>query len=386
MLCKVSFCLRREQDAMPTVNSDVSKDSRFIESIINGMYDWVRVLDRNDNILYINDAMSQALGNPPLGEKCYKLLGRSAPCEACISRMTVFHGHPHEKEEIINEKIYSVMSSPIKNEAGEVTAVVEVLRDVTLMKQLQKQLLLQNKRLQEDLDMAKKLQCSLLPKNLPEDKLNFSFLYKPCESLGGDFLDIFPIDKDHVGVYIADVSGHGVSASMLTVFLRSAINKRTLSPAKALSELYKEFNSSSFDQDFYITVFYAIIDTEDKEIIYSNAGHNVSPIIFNTDRFELLRVPGIPISNWLKEPSYQNRRLKFSTGDRLFLYTDGIVEIKNERDEQYGEERLLNILLNDPGTPNGILNRIMDNACEFAGINDVVTIPDDITIGLLEMK
>ncbi|MCX7922856.1 MAG: SpoIIE family protein phosphatase [Clostridia bacterium] len=364
----------------------VAEGNQFIKDIIDGMFDWVRVVDRDSNIIYMNKAMSEALKNAPLGQKCYSVLGRSAPCENCISRKAVFDGHSYEKEEIINGRFFSVMSSPVRNEAGEIFASVEVLRDVTHMKQLQQRILEQNKKLQNDLNIAKTLQCSLLPKELPEDKISFSFIYKPCEALGGDFLDVFKIDQTHIGIYIADVSGHGVSASMLTVFLRSSINKKLLSPAAALEELYLEFNNSNLHHDLYITVFYAIIDTENKSIMYSNAGHNVSPIIFNEDRFELLRTPGIPISNWLDSPGYVDKQAKLSNGDRIFFYTDGIIELKNPANEQFGEERLLDILLNDPAEPNIVLNRVLDKACGFADIKNIAKIADDITIALLEIK
>lgn len=359
--------------------------SNFIESIINGMYDWVRVLDRDDNILFINKAMADAIGGEPVGSKCYSALGRKEPCENCTSRKAIFDGKAHEKEEIINNRIYSVMGSPVKNEQGEVIAVVEVLRDVTHTRQLQNKLIQQNKILQDDLNMAKKLQCSLLPKRLPEDKIKFSFLYKPCEALGGDFLDIYMIDEDHVGLYIADVSGHGVPASMLTVFLRSTIDKKTLSPAKALTGLYHEFNKSDFDHDFYITVFYAVIDIKNNTMTYSNAGHNVCPIIFSPGKFEILMAPGIPISNWVDTPQYTEKSVPLTGGDRLFLYTDGIIEMKNPQGEQYGEEKLLQILLNSVSEPNGTLKEIVDNACEFAEITSSNVIPDDITMALLEI-
>ncbi|MCX7709776.1 MAG: SpoIIE family protein phosphatase [Clostridia bacterium] len=373
-------------DRNPLNLGNLPADARFIENIINGMYDWVRVLDRDDNILYINKAMAEAVGDNPVGVKCYKAIGRSSPCENCTSRQAVFNGSPQEKEEIIHDKIYSVMSSPIKNDQGEIVAVVEVLRDVTQTRKLQKLLLEQNKRLKDDLDMAKKLQCSLLPKEIPEDKMKFSFLYKPCETLGGDFLDIFMVDRDHAGIYIADVSGHGVPASMLTVFLRSTFNKKTISPAQALRELYYEFNKSHFDRDFYISVFYAVINLESKTAVYSNAGLNVCPIVFNTDKFEILMTPGIPISNWVEQPEYIDRTISLKSLDRIFLYTDGVIELKNSSNEQYGEERLLNILLKDTSDPAGTLLHIMDSACEFAGISNTRSIPDDITLALIELK
>jgi len=360
--------------------------SRFIKDIIDGMYDWVRVLDRDNNIIYINKAMAEGLGDYPIGKKCYNVLGKDEPCENCISRQAVFKGHPHEKEEIINGRTFSVMSSPVKDESGNIVAVVEVLRDITHMKQLYMKILQQNEKLQSDLNIARKLQCSLLPKELLKDKIDFAFLYRPCEALGGDFLDIFEVDRNHIGIYIADVSGHGVSASMLTIFLRSSIDKRTLSPAEALKKLYREFNHQDFAKDLYITVFYAIIDLENGKMVYSNAGHNVSPIVFNKERFEVLRVPGIPISNWVESAEYTDISTTLQKGDRLFLYTDGIIELRNKSNEQFGEERLLKILLGDPSTPSIVLNRIVESACNFADIEDKSSIADDITVALLEIK
>lgn len=364
----------------------LKKNRHFVEDVVDGMFDWVRVLDRNDNVIYMNKAMSDGLGNPEIGLKCYQFIGRNEPCLNCISRKTIFDDTSHEKEEIIGEKVFSVMSSPLKNETGEIIAVVEVLRDITQVRQLQKELVRQNFKLNDELKLAKKLQCSLLPKHLPEDKIDFSFVYKPCDELGGDFLDIFKIDEQHVGIYIADVSGHGVPASMLTVFLRSSLNKKLLSPANALKELYQEFNISSLDENLYITIFYAVIDLEDMTMNYSNAGHNACPIIFNSDRFEMLRLPGIPISNWMEKPEYMDGSTKLRKGDKIFFYTDGIVEMRNKANEQFGQDRFLDMLLNTELEPTRLLNSIVDAACSFAGIPNISEIPDDITMALLEMQ
>lgn len=360
----------------------------MIEYIINGMYDWVRVIDLDDNLVFVNKAMSESLEGALIGKKCYNAIGRDTPCENCVSRSAVKNGLPQLKEEIILGRTYSIMSSPIKDNNGKIIAVVEVLRDITEMKKLQKEIINQNKKLQSELNMAKKLQCSLLPKELPEDTIDFSYIYKPCETLGGDFLDIFKIDSEHIGVYIADVSGHGVAASMLTVFLRSSIDKNLLSPAAALKKLYKEFNSDYSDQDYYITVFYAIIDLKNNTLVYSNAGHNVSPIIFSLDRkrFELLRTPGIPISSWVEDPIYTDRQVVLEKGDRFFLYTDGIIELKNTINEQFGEDRLVSVLLSENSSPNVVLDQIIKAASKFAGTQSYSHVSDDITMALIEFK
>ncbi len=357
----------------------------LIEDIINGMSDWVRVLDLDCNIIYINKAMEEALKKPIVGKKCYEAFNKHEPCENCVSRKSMSDVKTYEKEEVFEDKIFSVMSSPLKNSNGDVIAVVEVLRDITGLKQMQKEIVNQNRKLHNDLDMARKLQMSLLPSKLPEGRVRFSFVYKPCETLGGDFIDIFDIDKDHLGIYIADVSGHGVSSSLLTVFLRSVINKNTLSPSEALTELYNEFNIIGFDTDLYITIFYSIIDLNNMTLTYSNAGHNICPIVFGNSRFDVLRKSGIPISDWVDKPEYTNNCISLNKGDKIFYSSDGIIEVRNSSKEQFGEERLLDILLNDKSGPDSILNNIFTKACNFAGIESLSQIYDDITMAILEV-
>lgn len=363
------------------------KESRpFIEDIVDGMYDWVRVLDMNDNVIYMNKAMSDSIGKNMIGSKCYNAIGRKEPCSNCIFRKSVFDGACHEKEEFINGRIFSVMSSPIRNTEGKIVAAVEVLRDTTQLKQLYQETQHQNEKFKAELEMARKLQASLLPDPIADHRLDFSFIYTPCEALGGDFLDIFRIDDSHIGLYIADVSGHGVPASLLTVFLRSALDKKQLSPAKALEDLYHEFNHSKLDNELYITIFYAIINLDRKTMLFSNAGLNVSPLLYGEKRFELLRLPGIPISNWMEKPEYINRSIGLNTGDKLFLYSDGILEMRNAENEQYGEDRLLDIIMNKSLTPKQLLLSIKKSAFQFAGIRSAGQLQDDVTMALLEIK
>ncbi len=361
-------------------------ESIFIEDIIDGMQDWVRVISRDGTVLFVNKPMRDGLGYDAVGRKCFEVLGRSSPCPNCISSLQG-ENIPNRKEEIINGHVFSVTSSPLKSfESNNVEAVIEVLHDITDLKVLSRELEKQNVQLKEDLSIARKLQCSLLPKQQSVgDNISFSYVYKPCEMIGGDFLDIFEIDQDHVGIYIADVSGHGVAASMLTMFLRAAIDKSSLSPSKVLTQLYEEFNKNSFEDELYISVFYGIINISDYSISYSNAGLNVSPILFSGNDYKLLRATGIPISNWVDKPEYTEVTQKLSPKDRLLFYTDGIIEIKNNSNEQFGEDRIVEHFLNNNLKPSSIISKLVDKALSFSGhsMHDII---DDITVALLEMK
>ena len=357
----------------------------FIEDIIDGMNDWVRVINTEGTLLFINKSMRLAIGANSLGKKCYEVLGRTDPCPNCVT------WHKQEKmmnlkEEVVNGRYYSISSSPLRNSYGEIEAYVEVFHDITEIRTISKILEAQNAKLKEDLMIARRLQCNLLPKkNSLNDKLDFSYIYKPCETLGGDFLDIFKIDDSHVGIYIADVSGHGVAASMLTMFLRAALDKSQLSPAKVLESLYNDFSKSGFDDDLYIAVFYGILNLENYSFTYSNAGLNVVPIVFSGDNYQLLRVAGIPISTWVECPVYNEKMINISSGDRLFFYTDGIIEIKNNKKEQFGEDRLISHIQETKDTPAEILSSLIDKATSFAGTTSK-DILDDITVSIVEIK
>lgn len=341
----------------------------------------------NDNVIYMNKAMADAVGHDSLSKKCYEALGRSEPCENCTTRKVVFSGISFEKEEFFNNRYFSVMSSPLRNKEGKIVAVVEVLRETTQIKKLYREMEEQNRNLKIEIELAKKLQASLLPSPPSDPRLDFSLLFIPCKELGGDFIDTFYIDDSHLGLYLADVSGHGVPASLLTVFMRTALNKKLLSPAKALEELYYEFSRSNLDGDMYISVFYAIINLDKKTMVYSNAGLNVVPVLYNKNKFELLRLPGIPISNWMEKPGYVDGSAVLGSGDKLYIYSDGILELRNKQNEQYGEERLLEILLqNHSNNPKQILQKIKISAFEFAEVKSVNDLRDDVTMALLEIK
>ena len=295
-----------------------------------------------------------------------------------------------DKEIRIGKKVYAVISSPLVDKAGDNEYTVEVFRDVTRLKNLQHKITEQNQKFEYDLDMAKMLQRRLLPTASPNARIGFQYVYRPCDMLGGDFVDIYNIGEDHLGVYIADVSGHGVSASVLTVFLRSTISKRMTSPAAALNALYREYNSNNFEPEVYITVFYAIFDFKSGSLTYANAGHNAIPALYNKARLEnprFLRIPGVPISNWVEHVEYSEKSERIEPGDMLFMYTDGLLEMKNKEKEMFGPERIHQALSACKTCDTSVmLLSILRSAFRFAGIESKSMLADDVTMSFVEVK
>jgi serine phosphatase RsbU (regulator of sigma subunit) len=203
-----------------------------------------------------------------------------------------------------------------------------------------------NQTLTKELELAAKLQQSLVPHQLPEDsQLQFAFHYEPMQFVGGDYYDIMDLGYGKKGFIIADVSGHGVSSAFIAAMMKiSFMNYATKldSPAAVLSRLNNEYCDVIQTGDF-VTAFYGVIDPQQNCITYCGAGHP-RPLFYHhqTGETELLASEGFFLGMFDKA-EYTDKEVKFHVGDRFVAYTDGVIEAySDERGEQFGEERLLN--------------------------------------------
>lgn len=255
-----------------------------------------------------------------------------------------------------------------------------------------------NQKLLDDLEYARDIQYAMLPTRLPADKgVVFEAQYYPAERVSGDFYNVFKLDSEHMGFYIADVSGHGVPAAMLTVFLKQSIEVmqedekeegyRIISPAEVLSNLYESFNDTNFKDDVYIVIFYAIYNIKTKELTYASAGLNTRPFVLKADRrVKTIHIKGFPICKFIDyfSPKYENTTIKLNAGDRFLLYTDGLIEITNPDGEQFGEKRLLEVFsgtYQEKGVPAS--QSVLDCVFNFMGDN---VLKDDITFLMMEVQ
>ncbi|MDR7855658.1 SpoIIE family protein phosphatase [Tissierella sp.] len=333
--------------------------------VLESMADWVRVVDKEGNVIYVNKTMKNALGDQGVGVKCYKALGKQKACSFCITRRSIETGEIVQKEEDINGRFFSVKSSPVTNSQGEVLAAVEVFRDVTRERKLELELIDKNKKMSKDLGFAKRIQEKILPNKEVLDNISIDYIYKPSEMLSGDMFDVFRIDEENIGIYISDVSGHGVAAAMMTMFIRQtmrAIKDNFLSPAEALSELHRRFTALNLDVDKYLTIFYGIFNKKTYEFRYSNAGHNCIPIKYNNNGIDKLEIKGFPIFSLFNEIKYKEKSIYLSKGDKVLFYTDGITESKDRNGNEFGIEFIIDIL-NDH--KKDILNEINDEIISY---------------------
>lgn len=349
--------------------------------VLESMADWVRVVDKEGNIIYANKSMTDSLGKDVIGMKCYKAHGNKSPCSFCVTERSINHGETIQKEEIINGRYFSVKSSPMTDANGEIYAAVEVFRDVTRERRLEFQLIDKNKKMSKDLGFAKKIQEKILPDKDTLSNITIDYIYRPSEMLSGDIFDVFHIDSDNIGIYICDVSGHGVAAAMMTMFIRQtmrSIKDDILSPGCALSELYRKFKTLGLEVDKYFTIFYGVFNTKTYEFKYSNAGHNCIPIKYNNKEIEMLEIKGFPIVLLFEEMVYNEKLVQLKVNDKILFYTDGITESKDKDGKEFGIECVIDMINNHK---KDILNEIEDKLKTYSWGEQ----QDDFAVVLMEV-
>jgi sigma-B regulation protein RsbU (phosphoserine phosphatase) len=218
--------------------------------------------------------------------------------------------------------------------------------------------------------------------------------------MGGDLFNIFPIDSEHSGFYVLDVSGHGVPAAMITVsvsqflqqelanFQKNSQNHLFREPAMLLKALDTEFPFDRFNNFFTMT--YLVINTITGDTVYSSAGHPFPVLLDRKGSIELLDKKGPVIGmsafsmNADDGAEFEQGRLEINPGDRLFVFTDGIVEYQNPAGELFGDNRFYSILQE---MKNESIHKIVDQCFGFLMEFGTNTKPqDDITLLGLELK
>lgn len=282
----------------------------------------------------------------------------------------------------------SAAQAELREYAGNLDRIVE---------QRTRQLKVTNRKLMEDLECARDIQKAMLPVLLPEtSNVGFNTCYLPADRLSGDFYDIFRIDEQHLGFCICDVSGHGVPAAMLTVFLKQALwtgQERDRStgnvsfPSTVLKNLYESFNHTNFEDDVYIVLIYAIYNEATGKLIYSSAGMNTPPILIKKGgNVSELNICGFPICkiSQIVDVEYTDTFVELQSGDKLLFYTDGLVEAQNSDRERYSTERLKTVLEGNTELSGNFLSMLLID--DLNGFLQNYKIKDDITFFLMDVK
>src|SRR6202140_3406760 len=202
----------------------------------------------------------------------------------------------------------------------------------------------ERQRMEQEINIARDIQQALLPRDFREfPHLAVSGINFPCLSVGGDYFDVFPLSDKRTAFLIADVSGKGLGAALLTTMLQGALSGMTLGtdPARVFNHVNR-FLCSHSEVGRYATMFFGILD-EDGEMDYINAGHP-SPFLIRRGVAEEPFTEGSYPVGLVQEAEYVTARVKLEPGDTLILFSDGVTEAMDPGEDLYGVPRLREVL------------------------------------------
>ena len=214
----------------------------------------------------------------------------------------------------------------------------------------------EKERIGAELDVATKIQASMLPCIFPPfpERAEFDIYasMQPAREVGGDFYDFFLIDENTLAVVIADVSGKGVPAALFMVIAKTLI-KNNAQYGQSPGEVFETVNNllcENNEADMFVTAFLGYLDISGGKLTYVNAGHN-PPLLRTAGRFEWLKTKAGFVLGGMEDMSYTPHEITLHPGDELFLYTDGVTEAVNNENELFGDPRLLETINSRPGLP-----------------------------------
>jgi serine phosphatase RsbU (regulator of sigma subunit) len=240
------------------------------------------------------------------------------------------------------------------------------------------------RRIVDELAIARRIQETFLPSQDPEVAgFDISGLNIPSADVGGDYYDFIPIVENQLGVAIGDVSGKGIPAALIMAAFRASL-KAEIRNNFAIRAILMKVNNllyESIERDNYVTAIYSVLDSKNRVLTFSNAGHN-PPILRRADgQIVELKEGGLALGTFANS-TYEERPISLNAGDILLYYTDGVTETKSSRDEEFGRERLLQCIEATRDRPaKEIIAYIIDRAREFRSGQAEV---DDLTLMVLK--
>jgi sigma-B regulation protein RsbU (phosphoserine phosphatase) len=234
--------------------------------------------------------------------------------------------------------------------------------------------------MKRDLAQAAEIQRGILPENAPEvPGLDLAGFNAPCRTVGGDYYGFVTYPGGRVGLALGDVSGKGMSAALMVMAFEARL--RVLAEdedtaATVVTRLNK-ITCANCPSNRFITFFFGILDPVTGELVYANAGHNPPFVVRTSGDVELLRGGG-PVLGILPIAPYAQESARLAPGDMLVIYSDGVTEATNKAEEEYGEERLAEVLRCRRGEPAAaIVNAVTESLSQFAAGTPQA---DDITL------
>jgi PAS domain S-box-containing protein len=360
-------------------------------------------------LIYVNDGFEKLTGyssDEALGRNCRFLQGGGTdPATIDVIRHAVEDARECVVEILNYHKdgtpFWNRLSvTPITDNEGVVTHFIGVQSDITDLKDAQdalreanEKLERANRRIGDDLEMAARIQNGFLPeKSLDIDGLDVAWELRSCDELAGDTLNVIPLDDRRIELYTIDVSGHGVPAALLSVtlnhFLSPPVNRTvlpddaTLSPSGMASKLNRQFPFDNERAQFF-TAVYGIYDTVDRTFQFVSAGHPPPVYVPRAGKPHLEWTEGLPIGI-APGFQYEENTLRLERGDRVYLFSDGLIDVVDSRDEPFGMERLESLLADFRDIPlQSSVDRVIEAVEAWGG---GAPFEDDVSILAFEAR
>ena len=219
-----------------------------------------------------------------------------------------------------------------------------------------------------ELAQAHEIQRHLMPRETPQlAGFQIACAWQPAKSVSGDYFDVLPLDGGRLGLCIADVAGKGITAALLMANLQASV-KAFVSQATSPAELCAKLNSVLCDTiapGKFVTFFYGIIDSQQRRLQYENAGHCL-PLLVHADGSILMPASYSGVLGLFSHWTFQNSEVQLQSGDCLVLMTDGVLEAADAKEEEFGYQRLIDVVLAKRGSGvHGIRTAILEAVSKF---------------------
>jgi serine phosphatase RsbU (regulator of sigma subunit) len=258
------------------------------------------------------------------------------------------------------------------------------LAAISLERARQHEQILETRRLEEELSIAKRIQQSFLPRKRPQlAGFDISGINIPSEEVGGDYYDFISIIDNQLGIAIGDVAGKGIPAAFIMASFRASLIAEIRNNYAIRSIMFKVNNLlfESTDPEIYVTAVYGVLDTKNRIFTFANAGHN-APILRRTSGEMKYLIEGGVALGTFQNSVYEERPLLFNKGEVMVFYTDGVTEAKNDKEEEFGTKRLKQVI---EDSHRLTATQIQENICkgveEFTGHSHPA---DDLTIMVIK--
>ncbi len=361
------------------------KSEQRMKTVLKNINDIIFQLSPEGRILYVSPKVKDIYGYKPeelIGRHFSKTTPKDDVPRALWALNSVLSGKVLRNFEICQvdkngDLVHMELNAVPVRKKGKIVAAEGVMRDITEYKMTE--------------ESAAQILRSLMPAVPPQvENIGLSWKFIPCKKMGGDIFNVFKIDEEHLAVFMLDVSGHGVCAAMVASSVSQLLrpqagflvkDNRIVHPGGVLKALDQEYPMERFGR--YFTICYLILDIRSGSLKYSSAGHPPPLLLHKDGSLEALEKGGSIIGLGEVTPFEEEEKL-LRPGEKVFVYTDGVLEYQNESGEFYGRGRFGSQLRNMKDAP---VAKILDSVEEaLMDFGNHAPPQDDITIMGIEFK